>query len=224
MKIVEQIVNLVEEGKLKPGEKLPPENILAEKFGASRPSVREALSALEILGIIESRGGKGNFIKNSLNLPSYRRKLEELAAEESPFELLEARKMIECQIASLAAERATEEDIAKIQDSLDKMRDALADVHKVMEYDREFHINLAKAAHNSVLFSMMSYLADGLREKLWVNLKEKCYSLPGRSEKYIEEHARILEAIRNKNSKDASKETYKHLENVEKDLLCEGEE
>jgi len=224
MKIVEQITGLIEEGKLKPGDKLPPEHTLAEKFGASRPSVREALSALEILGVIESRGGKGNFIKNSFSLPSYRKKLKELEEEESPFELLEARKMIESQIASLAAQKATEEDIRAIQDSLDKMRRYLTDVHKVMEYDREFHINIAKAAHNSVLFSMMSYLADGLREKLWVNLKEKCYSLPGRSEKYIEEHARILEAIRNKNGKDASKEMCKHLENVEKDLLCEGEE
>jgi len=221
MRIVEQITNLVEKGKLKPGDRLPPEHVLAEKFGASRPSVREALSALEILGVIESRAGRGNFIKNSLNLPSYRKKLEELEREESPFELLEARKIIESQIASLAAQRATEEDISAIQDSLNKMKNALPDIPRVMEYDRKFHINIAKAAHNSVLFSMMSYLADGLREKLWVNLKEKCYSLPGRAEKYIEEHIEILNAIKNKDSKDASRKTYSHLAEVEKDLLGE---
>jgi len=172
MRIVEQITNLVEKGKLKPGDRLPPEHVLAEKFGASRPSVREALSALEILGVIESRAGRGNFIKNSLNLPSYRKKLEELEREESPFELLEARKIIESQIASLAAQRATEEDISAIQDSLNKMKNALPDIPRVMEYDRKFHINIAKAAHNSVLFSMMSYLADGLREKKNVTVSQ----------------------------------------------------
>ena len=73
MKMVEQVRDLIKEGKLKRGDKLPSENVLAEEFGTSRPSVREALSALEILGMIESRGGRGNFISDNFNSPLYER-------------------------------------------------------------------------------------------------------------------------------------------------------
>lgn len=219
MKIVEQIRDLIKEGRLKPGDKLPPEQILAEKFGTSRPSVREALSALEILGITESRGGKGNFIKDNLDTPLYEQKYRELEEEESPFEILEARKAVETEIVGLAAKKATKEDIVSIRESLDKMKSAITNIPKIMEFDREFHINIAKAAHNSLLFSMITYLANLQKEKLWINLKEKSWGIPGRPQKYFEEHTEIFNAIKNKDSKDARKQAYHHLAGVEKDLL-----
>ena len=221
MKIVKQIQDLIKNGKLKPGDKLPPEHILAEKFGTSRPSVREALSALGILGVIESRGGKGNLIKDNLNSSLYEQRLKELQAEESPFELLEARKAVETEIAGLAAEKATLEDIAAIQESLDKMKSAITNTPEIIEFDREFHINIARAAHNTILFLIMTYLTNGLKEKLWVNLNEKSWSIPGRPQKYLEEHAKILNAIKNKDSKNASKWMYNHLTGVEKELFNE---
>jgi GntR family transcriptional repressor for pyruvate dehydrogenase complex len=221
MKIVEQIRDLIKEGRLKPGDKLPPEQILAEKFGTSRPSVREALSALEILGITESRGGKGNFIKDNLDTSLYEQKFRELEEEESPFEILEARKAVETEIVGLAAKKATKEDIVSIRESLDKMKSAMTNIPGIMEFDREFHINIAKAAHNSLLFSMMTYLADLLKEKLWINLKEKSWSIPGRPQIYFEEHTEIFYAIKNKDSKGARKRMYDHLAGVEKDLLSE---
>ena len=219
MKIVEQIRDLIKEGKLKPGDKLPPEQTLAEKFGTSRPSVREALSALEILGITESRGGKGNFIKDNLNSPLYEQKFRELEEEESPFEILEARKAVETEIAGLTAKKATREEIATIKGSLNKMKSAMANIPEIMEFDREFHINIARAAHNNLLFSMMTYLVDLLKEELWINLKEKSWSIPGRPQEYLEEHIEIFNAIKNKDSKDARKRMYDHLAGVEKDLL-----
>lgn len=221
MKIVEQIRDLIKEGRLKPGDKLPPEQVLAEEFGTSRPSVREALSALEILGITESRGGKGNFIKDNFNFPLYEQKFRELEEEESPFELLEARKVLETEIVGLAANKATEEEIAVIQGSLNKMKDAMTNIPEIMEFDREFHINIARAAHNNLLFSMMNYLTDLLKEKLWINLKEKSWSIPGRLNKYLKEHTEIFNAIKNKDSKDARKRMYDHLAGVERDLLNE---
>ncbi len=221
MKIVEQVRDLIKEGRLKPGDKLPPEQILAEKFGTSRPSVREALSALEILGITESRGGKGNFIKDNFNFPLYEQKFRELEEEESPFELLEARKVVETEIVGLAAKKATEEEIAAIQESLDKMKSAMTNIPEIMEFDREFHINIARAAHNNLLFSMMIYLADLSKEKLWINLKEKSWGIPGRPQKYFKEHMEILKAIKNKDSKGARNKMYDHLAGVERDLLNE---
>jgi len=221
MKIVEQIRDLIKEGRLKSGDKLPPEQVLAEKFGTSRPSVREALSALEILGITESRGGKGNFIKDNLDTLLYEQEFRELEEEESPFEILEARKAVETEIVGLAAKKATKEDIVSIRESLDKMKSAMTNIPGIMEFDREFHINIAKAAHNSLLFSMMTYLVDLFKEKLWINLKEKSWSIPGRPQKYFEEHTEIFNAIKNKDSKGARKRMYDHLADVEKDLLRE---
>lgn len=126
--------------------------MLAKQFGTSRPSVREALSALEILGITESRGGRGNFIKDTPRSPLYEQEVMELEEEESPFEMLEARKAVEIEIADLAAKKATKEDIDAISESLNKMKDALSNIPEMMEFDREFHMNIAKAAHNNLLF------------------------------------------------------------------------
>ncbi|MFH1002318.1 MAG: GntR family transcriptional regulator, partial [bacterium] len=181
---MEQIRDLIKEGKLKPGDKLPPEQVLAEKFGTSRPSVREALSSLEILGITESRGGKGNFIKNNFNFPLYEQKFRELEEEESPFELLEARKAVEIEIAELAAKKATKEDTDAIYESLHKMEGSMSNIPEMMGFDREFHMNIARAAHNNLLFSIMTYLSNLLKEKLWVNMKEKTWNLPGYPQKY----------------------------------------
>ena len=221
MKIVEQIRDLIKEGKLKPGDKLPPEQILSKEFGTSRPSVREALSALEILGITESRGGKGNFIRNNLGFPLYEQIFKELEEEESPFEILEARKAVETEIVGLSAKKATKEEIDAIKESLNKMKENMTDIPKIMKIDREFHINIARAVHNNLLFSMMIYLADLLNEKLWIKMKEKSWNIPGCPQKYLEEHIEIFNAIKNKDSKDARKRMYDHLAGVEQDLLSE---
>jgi len=219
MKIVEQIQKLIKEGKLKPGDKLPPEQTLAEKFGTSRPSVREALSALEILGITKSRVGKGNFIKNIPRLSFLEQKVKELAKEESPFELLEARKALEMEIAELAAEKATEEDIVIIYGFLQKMKLSMGNIPKMMDIDRKFHLSMARAAHNNLLFSMMAYLADLSSKKLWVSMKKKVWNFPGYPKKYLEEHTNIFNAIKNKDSKNARKQIKYHLDGVERDFL-----
>lgn len=232
MEIVGQIQQLIKKRILKPGDKLPPERVLADKLGVSRPPLREALAALEILGVIETRGGMGNVVRNSLNSASYKRKLKELEQERSPFELLEARKAIESEIARLAAEKARKEDITAIQDSLTKMKRAISNIPKstqvdkqfhirFIEVDRQFHIEVAKTAHNDILFSIMSELAHGFKEKLWVKLKERSWSIPGHPRKYLEEHTQILNAIENKESQAASERMYNHLAGVEKDLLSE---
>jgi len=194
---------------------------MAENFGTSRPSVREALSALEILGITESRGGKGNFIKDTPRSPLYEQEVMELEKEESPFELLEARKAVETEIADLAAKKATKEDIDAIYESLHKMEGAVNNISRMMELDGEFHLNIARAAHNNLLFSMMTYLSNLLKEKLWINMKEKNWNLPGYPQKYLKEHAEIFNAIKNKDSKNARKQAYSHLAGVERDLLNE---
>jgi GntR family transcriptional repressor for pyruvate dehydrogenase complex len=140
--VLEQIWDLIRDGKLKPGDKLPPERILAERLGVSRPSVREGIVALEILGLVDSRGGKGNIIKNVGNYSILKQNYRHLEEEESPFELLEARKIIEVDVAGYAAQKAQTEDIALIGQSLGNMRDIVdhlsvsKNYEKGMEFDR----------------------------------------------------------------------------------------
>ncbi len=220
MKIVEQIRDLIKEGKLKPGDKLPPEQVLAKQFGTSRPSVREALSALEILGIIDSRGVRGNFIKN--NNPAsaiYEKSIAELQNEESPFELLEARKTIETEIASLAATKANNNDIKRLAGIIKKMKEITGDVSKMMMIDREYHLNIASATHNNFLYSVMFTMNQLLEEKLWITMKERICKLPGYSDKYINDHTLIFEAIKNGNSEQAKERMLLHLSGIEKDML-----
>ncbi|GAG33053.1 unnamed protein product, partial [marine sediment metagenome] len=118
-----------------------------------------------------------------------------------------------------AAKKASQEDIDAICDSLNKMEEAMNNIPKMMELDREFHMNIARAAHNNLLFSMMTYLSNLLKERLWVNMKEKTWNLPGYPQKYLKEHTEIFNAIKNKDSKNARKQAYHHLAGVEKDLL-----
>jgi len=222
VKIVEQIRELIREGKLKPGDRLPSEQELAEQFGISRPSVREAMSALEILGITERRVGKGNFIKdNSLSSTFYEEEILELEQEESPFELLEARKVLETELAGLASQKGSPEDITAIEIALSNMIEAQGNIPRMMDMDREFHIYIAKAAHNSLLFSVMLNMSDLLKERLWINMKEKTWNLPDYPQKYIKEHSAILEAIKSKDEKSARKAMYFHLAGVEEDMLKE---
>jgi DNA-binding FadR family transcriptional regulator len=184
--------------------------------------VREALSALEILGITERRVGKGNFIKikDTLNpLYDYDKDIIELEQEESPFELMEARKVLEVEVAGLASQKALQGDVSKIEAELNKMREALENIPKMMEMDRRFHISVARAAHNNFLFSMMLNMSNLLKERLWVNMKEKTWSLPGYPQKYLKEHSAILEAIKSKDSKASRKAMHFHLVGVEKDML-----
>ena len=219
IKIVEQIRDLMQSGKLRPGDKLPPEQILAGEFGTSRPSVREALSALEILGITESRGGKGNFIRSHVSPFTHEKEFKELEAQESPFEVLEARKLIEAQVAGLAAQRATRQNTADIEKWLDEMKRTIRKIPEVIEHDREFHLSIARAVSNGILFSIVAYLTQGLKEELWMHLTAKSWSLPHRPEKRFEEHARILDAIKNKDSNTAYQRMYQHLISVENDFF-----
>lgn len=232
MRVVKQIRELIKNGKLKPGDKLPPERILAERLGVSRPSVREGIVALEILGLVESRGGKGNIIKSLAGSSYPDQDLTHLEQGESPFEVLEARKIIEVEVAGYAAQRAQMEDIAAIDQILDSMSSIAPRISLSQGYEkgiefwsefhkfgREFHINVARAARNTVLLWIVTQLLESLKEDLWIKLKERSWSTPGRPQKHLREHRQILAAIQDKNSNIARKRMYQHLMSIQRDLF-----
>lgn len=162
--IVEQILNSLESGKLKLGDKLPPERELSKMFGVSRSSVREAITALTIMGYLEVIQGKGTFLCNTL--PASKQNISELEhviSEAAPlFDLMEARETLECQAARLAAERAEEKHIHKLEDAIHSMESSENDINAFFNADLDFHITLTEASSNVVIVEMMKLMLDKL--------------------------------------------------------------
>jgi GntR family transcriptional repressor for pyruvate dehydrogenase complex len=169
--------------------------------------------------VIESRGGRGNFIINTFGSAYYLQQFKELKQGESPLELLEARKVMEVEIAGFAAERHSPEEIRKLESIVGRMEKVVHNVSEFMELNRRFHLGIAVAANNSVLYQMMKYIVNELNKKLWIKLDEKTLVLPGRTEKYFHQHCKILEAIKAKNRVEAREATLDHLVSFETDLF-----
>ena len=230
LQIVNQIRHQIAEGKLKVGDKLPPERIMVQEFGASRPCIREALSALETLGLIECKSGQGNFIKaDGVGGSVEGEVLKELLRGHSPYEVFEARLEIEPTLVDLAARRRTSEDIEKLAEHLEKLnalgREAEQEPKKIedfMEEDRKFHLEIARAAHNSVLFTVSAGVNLMMREKHWKVLKRKSIEKEGNIRKFEREHTAIFNAIHHYNPELARAEMRKHIEDIKQNLFEES--
>ena len=211
--VIEQIMDLIKNNELKPGEKLPPERELAEKLSISRNSLREAFRVLESRGLIKSKPGGGRFIREIWKNGHNNTENIILSLEKSSIlELLEAREIFEVEIVELAAQRATPEDIELIEKALNKMnqKEELKD-DKKMESDTEFHLAIAGASHNFVFINIMKLYLDLLKET-----REKTWQIPGRREKQYQEHQAIFQAIKEHNSKKAEEAMLKHLMSIRK--------
>lgn len=211
--VIEQIMDLIKNNELKPGDKLPPERELAEKLSISRNSLREAFRVLESRGLIKSKPGGGRFIREIRENGHNNTENIILSLEKSSIlELLEAREVFEVKIAEIAAQRATPEDIELIEKALNKMnqKEELKD-DKKMESDTEFHLAIAGASHNFVFINIMKLHLDLLKET-----REKTWQIPGRREKQYQEHQAIFQAIKEHNSKKAEEAMLKHLMSIRK--------
>jgi len=214
--VIEQIMDLIKNNELKPGDKLPPERELAEKFSISRGSLREAFRVLESKGLIKSKPGGGRFIREV-----YKDKLTDteniiLSLEKSSIlELLEAREIFETKIVELSAHRATDEDVKVIEEIFDRvseegrMEDRNTGDEEKTELDTEFHLAIARASHNFVFINIMRLHFDLLKDT-----RKKTLQIPGRREKQQEEHRAIFQAIKEHNSKKAAKTMLNHLRNI----------
>jgi GntR family transcriptional repressor for pyruvate dehydrogenase complex len=228
MQIARQIRNSIRDGKLTIGEKLPPERTLAQQFGASRASIREALSALEMLGLIECKSGQGNFIKADGSEGTIDGELlKALLIGHDPFEILEARLELEPNLAGLAAERATKKEKAALQrivealDSLSKQITALEDpaVEEYLEEDRKFHLHIGRSAHNNVLFTVYSGVNLMMKETHWQALKSEALLIEGNLQKYAQEHHNICDAIIEGDAEGASAAMRSHIAVLQEDIF-----
>ena len=219
--IVRQIKTLVQEGRLKSGDRLPPERDLAERFKVSRTSVREALRALESLGLIEIRPGEGTFVRGvsveSLIEPLA---LVILTQREAVGELFEARRLLEPTIAGLAARRATNEEVHEMERVLEEQAREVAAGRTGLAQDAAFHAAIASAAHNRAISRLVNALMDLLSQS-----REESLQTPGRPTRSHQDHRKILDAIQRRDETLAHRVMLEHLVAVEALVMGrEGEE
>ncbi|GAV22061.1 FadR/GntR family transcriptional regulator [Carboxydothermus pertinax] len=217
--IIEQIRSLIARRELKPGDKLPSERELAESLGVSRASVREALSALEVLGVLEVRPGEGTFVREVAADKSFQ-SLTLLLLLDTTLEVLEVRKILESGAIVLATERATDEDIERLEEAVLIMEKDLKQGDLGDEADFMFHYGLALATHNSLLVRLMNSIADTMRQSLKIN-RERLFRTPGMPEIFYKYHKEILEAIKDRDKIRAQKVLEEHLTVAEEKLLEE---
>jgi len=218
--IVDQITRMVKEGTLRPGDRLPPERQLAEEFGVSRSAVREALSALRMLGLVEARVGEGTFITQ----PPDERFISPLAlvltiehSEAVGRELLELRSALEAESAALAALRREAEDLAEMEAALRDMERDLEEGRLGAEADWRFHDAVASASGNSLLLHTMRSLSDTMKEALGL-YREQLLRIPGMGRTLLQDHIDVLEAIRSQDAEAARQRMAAHILRVRQTL------
>ncbi len=223
MQIAKQIRDMILEGKLKIGDRLPAERSLAQQFGTSRASIREAMSALEMLGIIECRSGQGNFITADGSSGSIDGELlRSLLRGHDPYEIFEARLELEPTVAAFAAARATEEEKAELQQKLETLNGLSFKVHtgikslediteEYMECDRLFHLEIGKCSHNSVMYMVFSGVNLMMKEAHWRGMKRKSLMMEGNLQRYDIEHSAIFRAIYEGDQEAARKQMQNHI-------------
>lgn len=212
--IVTQLKDLIAQGRLKSGDQLPSERELSDTFKVSRASVREALRALESVGLLESRQGEGTYVARSVESL-----FQPLAAaiyqqKDELLQTFETRKLIEPQIASLAAQRATPEEVAEFEAILKVQADDIGGGGSGVEADTRFHLALARATKNRVVLRLIETFVDWLKES-----RELSLQVEGRPSKSLAGHRQILAAIRSRSPERARKAMLSHLEAIEKNVL-----
>jgi len=214
--IVKQIRNLVEKGRLKRGDQLPTERELSETFKVSRSTVREAIFSLETMKLVERRQGDGTYVIAS----SEEALVQPLAAslfheKDDMIDILSLRKIIEPEVAQMASENATPDEINELEDILKEQEKEVTNGKNPIQTDTEFHHLLARMAKNRVLERLLFALVDLLGKT-----REKYLQTEERKQKSLHGHFNILTAIKNGNGRAARQAMRRHLEDVE-DILFE---
>lgn len=210
--IADQLCRLIDSGEYKPGDRLPAERSLAEKLGVSRPSVREALIAMEVEGIVEIRGGAGVFV---VDRSAHSAQKASPISIPGPFEVLQARDILEPEVAALAAKNASEEHVKALSATLADMVCCSSTDPARLEYDRQFHFELAQASGNDALAMLVQTLWGARTDPFYITLEDHFHSELTWQGAIIE-HREILEAIKNGNTKGARDAMRKHIRRAEK--------
>ncbi len=189
--VATRLLDYFTSGAVEPGTRLPPERQLASSLAVGRSAVREALAALEILGIVDVRPGSGTYLRGSASelLPKTL-SWGMMLGEPRTRELIEVRGQLEVFAAQLAATRITDDELAALRGHLDAMKENLHELSEFIEADVLFHLRIARSAGNLVLLDLLQSIRSLLR--IWV---ERGLQEEGEALRAYEEHAAIFDAI-----------------------------
>lgn len=213
--IVKQIRHLVEKGRLKRGDQLPTERELSETFKVSRATVREAIFSLETMKLVDRRQGDGTYVIAS----SEEALVQPLAAtlfheKDDLIDIFFLRKILEPEVAQLASENATPEEINELEEILGEQEKEVVEGKATIEADSGFHHQLARMARNRILERLLLALLDLLSKT-----RENYLQTEERKQKSLQGHREVLLAIKNGNSAAARQAMRRHLKNVEEVLF-----
>jgi len=209
--IADQIRTLIGTGEAAPGARLPAERELAQQLGVSRPSLREALIALEIEGLLEVRVGSGIYVSQ----PGLRGGGAELAGASGPFEVIRARWMIEGECASLAAKNGSAAQLRAIRKAHADLQKEAKRHHNPLDADRAFHISIAEATGNSALELVVQTLWDQRMGPLYRALETKL-EYPAMAAETLREHEAVLGAILDRDAAAARGAMRRHMDMTKK--------
>jgi GntR family transcriptional regulator, transcriptional repressor for pyruvate dehydrogenase complex len=209
--IVQQVEDSILKGQLKPGDQLPAERDLAQRFGVSRTAVREAVKTLREKGLVEAYSGRGTFVTNGTS-QAIRQSLDlmiRINKQEGSANLAELRLVLEPEIAGLAAPRIEEQLLSTMREAVAVMDRNLHDPDAYVEADLDFHLALAEAAGNPLILSLLDSIVGLLREQ-----RCRIFDVEGGPERGQFHHKRILAAIEQRDPEAAREAMRAHLQQV----------
>ncbi|WP_299744725.1 FadR/GntR family transcriptional regulator [uncultured Rossellomorea sp.] len=217
--VAEVLIDMIKSGQLKSGDKLDSVQQLAENFQVGRSAVREALSALRAMGLVEMHQGEGTYVRefdsSMLSLPIY---IAALMKKDDVKQLLEVRRILEIGAVEAAASRRTDEQLKEIKTALDQMHSA-SDEELGEEADFRFHMAIAKASQNELLTGLMNNVSEMMVTTMRETRRLWLYSKKSTLDRLYQEHQNIYEAIEAKDGQKAQQLMLHHLHSVEEVLM-----
>jgi len=211
----------LDRGEMRAGDRLPSVEELAKTYGVGRSTVREALSALKAMGLIDIRQGGGTFVKDPPAAPPHPSHLHPdswIERSENLRHLLEVRRLLETGSAALAARQRTEDDLRALSETLSGMRNNLHDEAYGEQADVRFHLQIAAATHNPVLIELMQSLSRKLHDSMRDMRALWFYAERSSAERLLKEHTAIYEAVAARDGEKAAARMEAHIMKVEQVL------
>jgi GntR family transcriptional repressor for pyruvate dehydrogenase complex len=221
--IVDQLLRLIKRGHIALGDKLPAERQLAQQLNVSRSALREAMTALEVLGIVEVKAGVGIFIGNG-GADSNTGVMDEVAkliTKVGPLEILELRTLIEPGVARLAARRRTADDLLAMEGAVQQMGQELKEGRDAWQPDWGFHRAVAAATQNPLVEMVFESLGQRMESPLWKLMRAHNFEYGDRGRHYVQGHRAILRAIRQGSGDGAFRAMLAHIRMIQADLEAE---
>lgn len=217
--VSDELYEMIRSGSLKPGEQLDSIQQLAENFQVGRPAIREALSALSSMGLIEIKQGEGTFVKTfDPAIMNHPLSAALLMDQDNIKHLLEVRKILESGTAEVAAKKRTEENLNELKDMLSNMDKVSDDEELSDKADISFHVAVANASQNELLITLMNHVSELMTEKMRDIRRVALYSEEMTLKELYQQHVRIYDAIVAQDEDEARSAMLFHLQSVEESL------